>query len=79
MSSEVTRILQLSLPETLSPRRSTNGKSTEKDLEHPLEWRSSEARLHGAPYDHSLDRRTQEDGLAFDGRPQEDRFPLDRA
>ena len=38
MSSEVTRILHMSLPETLSPRRSTNGKSTQKDLEHALEW-----------------------------------------
>ena len=54
MSSEVTRILHMSLPETLSPRRSTNGKSTQKDLEHTLEWRYQTALDYNAPYEHPL-------------------------
>ena len=56
MSSEATRILRSSLPETLSPRRSTNGKSTEKDLEHALEWQRCKAPQHDCtPYDHPVD------------------------
>jgi hypothetical protein len=39
----------MSLPETLSPRRSTNGKSTQKDLEHTLERHT--------PYGYAHDRR----------------------
>jgi hypothetical protein len=46
----------MSLPETLSPRRSTNGKSTEKGLEHALEWRRRKASQHSlTPYDHPVD------------------------
>ena len=58
MSSEVTRILHMSLPETLSPRRSTNGKSTQKDLEYTLEWRYHTAQhaLDRHPYEHPLVR-----------------------
>ena len=57
MSSEVTRILHMSLPETLSPRRSTNGKSTQKDLEHTLERRYQAAQHTldcNAPYNDPL-------------------------
>src|SRR6185437_13349496 len=83
MSSEATRILRMSLPETLSPRRSTNGKSTQKGLEHALEWRhhTPQDRVAldwHAPYDHPFDRCAQEDGVALD-RPEEDRVALDRS
>ena len=79
MSSEATRILRMSLPETLSPRRSTYGKSTQEDLEHTLERRRRKAPQHHvafaldwhAPYNYPLDRCAQEDGVALDG-PQED-------
>ena len=77
MSSEATRILRMSLPETLSPRRSTNGKSTQEDLEHTLEWRRYETPQHDvafaldwhAPYDHPLDNVAQDDvGALGQGR-----------
>ena len=50
MSSEATRILRMSLPETLSPRRSTNGKSTEKGLEHALECYGAERLMVGSDW-----------------------------